>query len=311
MSLHIKQRPLSFDDVVGEANAPAINSLKALFNRQKEDIPHAFLFTGPSGCGKTTLARIVAMELGCSEQDFIEMDSAQFRGIDTIRDLRRQAQLRPLDGDCRVYLLDECHQLSKDAQEALLKLLEDTPPHVWICLATTELQQLKPTLINRCNRFEVGLLELREMQRFIKNAAKVSNKPIGGNIAKAIAKGAEGSPRAGLTALELVMDLPEDEQLAAAEKLSTELETEVKQLCRALLGQKPWKTIRPILAGLKKEDAERVRRAVLGYADAVLMKSDNTIAAVLLESFETPTWEMGGWPAIDLACYRAFVELSS
>ncbi len=104
MALYHDYRPTTFDEVVG--NEQVIASLKA--EMQKETPAHAYLLHGPTGCGKTTLGRIIAKELGCHEDDFAEIDSADFRGIDTVRDMRRQSQFQPMSGKCRVWLLDEC-----------------------------------------------------------------------------------------------------------------------------------------------------------------------------------------------------------
>lgn len=104
MALYHKYRPTTFDEVVG--NEQVIASLKA--EMQKETPAHAYLLYGPTGCGKTTLGRIIAKELGCHEDDFTEVDSADFRGIDTVREMRRQSQFQPMSGKCRVWLLDEC-----------------------------------------------------------------------------------------------------------------------------------------------------------------------------------------------------------
>lgn len=116
--LYQAYRPRTFDEVVG--NKEAIRTLESFIKRDISEVPHAFLFSGPSGCGKTTLARILAKKLGCSDANFVEIDSADFRGIDTIREIRRQMRLAPVGGgSCRVWLIDECHKLTGDAQSAL------------------------------------------------------------------------------------------------------------------------------------------------------------------------------------------------
>ncbi|MEN6291136.1 MAG: AAA family ATPase, partial [Methanobacterium sp.] len=132
--LHLKLRPNKLDDFKGEANQSIVLSLKQQLDKDWNKIPRAFLFTGKSGCGKTTIARIMAKELGCSERDFNELNSANTRGIDTIREISSNCKMAPFEGKIRAYLLDECHSQTKDAQQALLKLLEDTPEHVFIFL---------------------------------------------------------------------------------------------------------------------------------------------------------------------------------
>ena len=123
MSLYLKYRPNSFDEMVG--NEDVVQVLKSQLKGKQT--PHSILFHGPTGCGKTTLGRIVANELGAKGSDLREVDSADFRGIDTIRDIRKQSTYKPLESPCRVWILDEVHKLTNDAQNAMLKALEDTP----------------------------------------------------------------------------------------------------------------------------------------------------------------------------------------
>ncbi len=104
MPLHLDHRPKTLKRVVGQGATVA--ALKAVLDR--DDIPHAFLFHGPSGCGKTTLARIVAKKLGCSEMDIKELNVADVRGIDSVREITRSMMLRPMGGTSRVWILDEC-----------------------------------------------------------------------------------------------------------------------------------------------------------------------------------------------------------
>jgi len=124
--LHIDYRPKTLKEM--EGNRSTVDSLQAVLSRES-DIPHAFLFSGSAGCGKTSLGRIVASELGCAPADFREIDTADFRGIDTIREIKNQARLKPLAGKVRVWLLDEFHKSTADAQNALLKILEEPPSH--------------------------------------------------------------------------------------------------------------------------------------------------------------------------------------
>ena len=105
MPLHIGYRPDNFEEVLG--NKQTVDSLRQILSREKETIPHAFLLSGPSGCGKTTLARIIRTKLKCSDHDYKEVDAADFRGIDTIREIRRQMNLKPVAGNCRVWRLPD------------------------------------------------------------------------------------------------------------------------------------------------------------------------------------------------------------
>ena len=124
MSLYHEHRPETLDEM--EGNESTIKALRSVLSKPKNEIPHAFLLTGESGCGKTTLARIIKTKLACSDYNYKEVDSADFRGIDTIREIRRHMKLKGLGGGIRIWLLDECHMISRDGMNALLKALEDT-----------------------------------------------------------------------------------------------------------------------------------------------------------------------------------------
>jgi len=134
---------------------------------KRNKVPHTLLFSGPPGCGKTTLARILRKKLNCGKYDFSEVNCADFRGIDMVRDIRSHLQQAPISGDCRVWLIDEAHKLSNDAQNAFLKMLEDTPNHVYFFLATTNPQKLLKTIRTRCTEVVVKSLGDKNMEELI------------------------------------------------------------------------------------------------------------------------------------------------
>ena len=106
-ALYIKYRPTRFRHVQGRRNKETVNALRTMVGRDSKDVPHAFLFSGPTGCGNTTLAWILGDRLGCVGSDFKEIDSADFRGIDTIREIRKRIHYRAMEGESRIWLLDE------------------------------------------------------------------------------------------------------------------------------------------------------------------------------------------------------------
>lgn len=302
MPLHLDYRPKKFAEFVGSES-----TAKALLSKlRSNDTPHAFLLTGPSGCGKTTLARIIAKYLRAGEHNFIEMDSASFRGIDTIREIRRQMMLAPIGkGKSRVWLLDECHQLSRDAQEALLKALEDTPSHVYFVLATTDPQKLRPTLKRRCSHYEVETVSDDVITEHLFWILAKEDKQSERETIEAIAEQSNGSIGVALSLLDAVIDLPLEDQAAAAESKAAELKASI-DLCRALIKGSGWKAIAGILKGIKeaKEDPERVRRAVLGYCTSILLngKKDN-IAFLIMDCFKQPFFD-SPFEQLVLACYE-------
>lgn len=298
MSLYLKYRPTSFDQIQG--NEEVISSLQRMVS--SKECVHSFLFIGPTGCGKTTLARIVAQELGVKGSDFRELDSAQYRGIDDIRAMRKQMQYHALEGTISVWLLDECHKLTGDAQNALLKILEDTPKHVYIILATTDPQKLIPTVRGRCSQFAVKPLNDSQMMNLLRKVVKAEGESLMKPVYEQLIQDGFGLPRNTLQILDQVLRVDEDERLIVA-KRSAEEESQSIELCRALLSGAPWKKVANLLKGLKEtEDPERIRRAVLGYAQAILLKTDNPRAALTLEMFIEPFYN-SGYPGLVLASY--------
>jgi DNA polymerase-3 subunit gamma/tau len=297
MSLYLKHRPTSLDEVIG--NNEIKTTLKGMF--KKNDIPHSMLFHGPTGCGKTTLARIIANKLGCEENNIIEIDTAQFRGIDTIRDLRKNIQFTPLGGGIRVYIIDEVHKMTGDAQNAFLKMLEDTPNHIYFILCTTDPQSLLPTIKGRCSQFQVKELADDEMQDLLVKTAEEEGDSITKEIIQQITQDSQGHPRNALQILEQVLSTPIKKRLAIAQQAAIE-QSESIALCRALIKGEPWNKVKVILQGLKGQDAEGIRRVVIGYAQSVLLSSDNERAALILEEFLEPTYN-AGFPRIVYASY--------
>ncbi|AWI08376.1 DNA polymerase-3 subunit gamma/tau [Ereboglobus sp. PH5-5] len=167
-----KWRPQTFDDVVGQDHV--VRTLKNAIARNR--IAHAYLFVGPRGTGKTSTARIFAKALNCtdgpkadfdpndpacksiadgSHLDVIEIDGASNNGVDQVRDLRETVQYAPAQGKFKIYIIDEVHMLSTAAFNALLKTLEEPPPHVKFVFATTDPQKVLPTIVSRCQRFDL------------------------------------------------------------------------------------------------------------------------------------------------------------
>jgi DNA polymerase III subunit gamma/tau len=268
-----------------------------------EKCPHSFLLTGPTGCGKTTIGRIIAERLGSRGNDFREIDSADFRGIDTVREIRKQSLYAPLESDCRVWLVDECHKMTNDAQNALLKILEDTPSHVYFILATTDPQKLLPTIKGRCSPFQVNPLNDAQMMKLLLQVVRDEGESLAKAVCEQIIQDSFGHPRNALQILDQVLRVDPEKRLETA-KRSAQEQSESIELCRALLARKSWGEIRGILSGLKDQEAESIRRHVLGYAQAVLLKSDNTQAAMIIESFWEPFYDIG-FPGLVFACYSS------
>jgi len=309
MVLQIDYRPWELKEFIG--SEPTIRALDSKLTG--ENIPHSFLITGPSGCGKTTLGRIIATTLGATSDpeketpDYSEIDSADFRGVDTIRDIRKHMRLSPFSGKCRVWLLDECHMLTTPAQEALLKALEDPPEHVYFILCTTDPQKLKVTLKRRCTHYEVFPVDEDVLIPFLKNVCDEEKKKVPKDILEEIAYSSLGSPGIALNILDKIIDLKKRDMLLLV-NIQAEKEQEVIKLARALITKQSWKTIAGILKGLSQEDPESLRRLVLRYMANTLLnaKSDKQTGRpyLIMDSFREPLYD-NGREGLILYCYES------
>lgn len=274
-------RPRLLKHIVG--NTETVTALKVMLI--KGTLPHTILFSGPSGCGKTTIARILASKLECHEMDLTEVNCAQARGIDTIRDIQQGMRLSPVGGEVSVWILDECHALSRDAQGGLLKMLEDTPPHCYFFLATTDPHKLLPTILTRCSHMPVTYLSDTAMEQVIRRVTEKEGIEIEDDIVSELASVSGGSSRKALVLLDKIRNLPPKQQSDAL-KGKSEDENQAIDLCRALLKKEPWGKVTKILKGIKAEP-ENTRWAVLGYMRNVLLGGPNHRAYEVICCFES------------------------
>ena len=311
-SLYLAYRPRNFGEVIG--NEDIINSLKSILDRDMADIPHAILLTGGSGMGKTSVGRIIANMLGCPEKiddeingDFIEINAANNRGIDTAREIMATMHYHPAIAKCRVWLIDECAASTRDFQQSMLKILEDSPKHCYFILCTTDPQKLLPTIRNRCSTFEVKSLSDNQIKRLLDWVLNEEETDIPNDVKDEIVEMSEGCPRQALVILDQIIDLPEDQMMESVKSVSID-KKEVRELCQAMLKKQSWKKISGILKGLKKEDPEKIRRAVLGYMSAVMLNDTNAEesanqAALIIDCFKEPVFYTG-FPGIVAASFN-------
>jgi DNA polymerase-3 subunit gamma/tau len=207
-----KYRPQVFAQVVGQGHVT-----KTLVNALKmERVAHAYLFTGARGVGKTTVARLLAMALSCEVAaedrpcgvcqsckeisagraiDVFEIDGASNNGVDQIRDLKETVKYLPTKGEYKTYIIDEVHMLSTAAFNALLKTLEEPPPHVIFIFATTEPQKVPATILSRCQRYDFKRISLLDIIGELKRIASSEGVEISDGDLRLIARESEGSMR--------------------------------------------------------------------------------------------------------------------
>jgi len=290
MPLHIDYRPISLEEVYG--NEATIESLKVIMERDEDDWPSSFLFTGPSGCGKTTLGKIVANMITDEEMSIQLYNASNTRGIDTVRFIVDDLSYAPVIGNKKVYILEECHQITGAAQEALLQVLEEPPSHCHFILCTTDPDKLKPTFKRRCHRFELNPLFPKEIKQLIVDVCKEENVEVDKEVVDKIVSVCDGSPGKALIILDSVIDIEDKKKAIEAIESTTLSESQVRDICQLLMSQdafKPkWKKLAIAIRGLKGEP-EQIRYAISGYFEAVLLgKGDDKTAGILsnfLDSF--------------------------
>ncbi len=210
IALYRKYRPTSFAEVVGQPQVTrALEGVLA-----SGSMMHAYLFAGSRGTGKTSVARIFARAAGVGESDLYEIDAASNRGIDDVRALREQVHTIPFGSPYKCYIVDECHMLTKEAWNALLKTLEEPPPHALFILATTELEKVPETVVSRCELHSFRKPALRELRERALSVAESEGYTLEAEAAELIALIGDGSFRDTLGALQKVLSAGGAEAIA-------------------------------------------------------------------------------------------------
>ncbi|MDR3196190.1 MAG: DNA polymerase III subunit gamma/tau [Endomicrobium sp.] len=265
LGLARKFRPQNFDEVVGQDHIS--QTLKNAISEKR--IAHAYLFSGPRGCGKTTMARILAKALNCkngpntqpcgvcencmeisksSSIDVLEIDGASNNGIDEIRALRENVKFASANSNYKIYIVDEAHQITTQAFNALLKTLEEPPAHVVFIMATTEQHKIPVTILSRCQRYRFKLISSSEMASAITNIAQKEGFEIDSDALSVVTAASGGSMRDALSLLDQAMS-------SNAGKVTGEY-------IRGLLGLLPRDIIALVAENIAKGDIQAILKTV-------------------------------------------------
>ena len=253
-ALYRKYRPLKLADVVGQDDT--IRQLQTQLANQK--ISHGYLFVGARGCGKTSVARIFAHEINHFDYqlednyvDIIEIDAAVFTMVENIRELRDKAMLAPTTGKYKVYIIDEIHMLSKNAFNALLKILEEPPEHIVFIFATTNPEKIPATILSRVQIFHFKLADKSVMQPFLENICQKEGINIEKDALSLLIEQGGGSFRDSLSILDQLSNLhPDKSTLITTEEVSSALGVPKQVL------------IQELLASYEQENVDQIRSLV-------------------------------------------------
>ena len=228
--IYRKYRPQKFSEVIGQDHV--IKTLISAVSNHK--VAHAYLFAGPRGTGKTTVARLLAKAVNCTDHssyepcnkcescteiienramDLIEIDAASNRGIEEIRELKERIRFAPTHSRYKVFVIDEAHQLTKEAFNALLKTLEEPPAHAIFVLATTEAHKMLPTILSRVQRFDFKKLSLPDVIKKLEMIARKEGVKISEKALRIIALNSEGFMRDAESMLGQVIAFSGDKEI--------------------------------------------------------------------------------------------------
>ncbi len=295
--LYRKYRPQKFADVIGQEHV-----VRTLTNALSSGtVSHAYLFSGPRGSGKTTIARLLAKSLNCENRktgefescgkcnsclensegrliDLIEIDAASHRGIDEMKELIEGIKFAPTKSKYKVFIIDESHQLTKEASNALLKTLEEPPSHAIFILATTEIHKMIPTIISRCQRFDFRKLTLPEITKKLEIIAKKEGIKIEKAALDLVALNSQGALRDAESILDQAITFytdKKDREITAEEVKDLLGLVEVKVISRFVdfLKNKDVKSAVNFLNEIaeKGSDLQEFSRALINYLRQVLL----------------------------------------
>lgn len=300
-----KYRPINLDEIIGHKNI--VLSLRELF-KDKLNLPHGYIFSGNSGTGKSTFSRIIAREIGCNDYNITEVDAGVYSGVDSIRELLNSLQYSGLGSNpIKFIIIDECQKLSSSSFDALLKTLEEPPPHVYFCFCTTDDNKIPKTIKNRCHIYNLKPIDTKEIYTLLILVKDNENLKLPYDCLELIAEKCEGVPRQALSYLSQCRGCTNKKEVA--ELIESVVENnEVVELCRAIMNKSHWSSIALIIKNLKEQklQPESVRINIVNWFNACALNSNDAKNAVkfltILNNFIKPIYENTGWATLTVAC---------
>ncbi len=263
--LHIKYRPTSLDEVIGQEHIKS--SLSGLLESGGS---HSFLFAGASGVGKTTIARIAAERLGCARDMILEVDAATNSGVDAMRELTAISIYRPMEGGSKAIIIDECHALSKSAWQSLLKNIEEPPSFMFWFFCTTDIGKVPRTIQTRCTTFELRAVRTDDIFDRLVKVCEGEGLKTPDSVLDVIAQFARGSVRSALVGLSQVHAETDPQRAGAALQFSSASDQTIDFLRYLVSGTITWDEAMRRLDLLGEVDPESLRISIVNYLAAVL-----------------------------------------
>ncbi len=295
MGMYNEFRPETFDDIFGQDNA--VNLFKSILKLPFEKRPKVFLLAGASGSGKTCIARIYASKMGVNPDgmDFRTLDGGKDRSIDRIRSEAELMGTNPMNrnADCRVYYIDESHQLLKASQEALLKVCEDVPPKTTVIFATTEPERMGKALKSRCKVVTINALSNKDMALNMVHVSKKADIKISTDDIKKLVLASDGNTRTSIQLLEnYKLNGGDADKAVAMVDVDKKMEADVRILCQGIIKSGArWDMVKSFMQTYKGQH-EQVRQAIMAYLRACVLNSnkmaDRQRFNMLLECFLQP-----------------------
>ena len=309
--LYQEVRPKTLDQIVG--NRAVVEGLKKMLAEKPTKRPHTFLLFGPSGCGKTTIARILAHEFGCDAMSITDMNAANLRGIDSVREVANGALSSPLFGNAKCYIIDESQQLTNAAQQAFLKVIEDCPQYVYFIFCTTDPSKIIDTIKNRCAKYQVMNLRPSEVETLVRQVLAKEKLTFSDEVITGIVTASSGCPRQAVMLIEQIKGIENPVEVLEYLATSEIGAKSVIDLCRELVTKsiKRWENCVKLYAKIDS-DEESIRLAALGYFKKVMLSAktleDAGRMAELISIFEKPTYSGGAATLVRMIFQACLVD---